>query len=504
MTRSGTTALALGAFVASLVALLFALTTVPSPGVEVDGPTLVVTWVDPTGPGWDLRIRTGDRIVHATPGAEPGGAVLEFMNGERVPTVFREAIYVGELRATAVPVVLGALLAVLALVAAGTRRRRSELLASTALALASIPYVVYQNVPVGSVILAAGGIAPVVWLVRWGPGRIWPVRIAAIGAIGLAIAWAAIRASRVEAAIPVGQAGSIALVVAAVLMLAIGTGLTPGRVLRVIATTRALDLAVVAGAVLAVVGLAIAGVPLPLIALVVLLPLLAYAKARAGIASLVERTLMADMRERESIRATEDERARMSREIHDDPLQALAGVIRRLEQPDADVAGARDSLRDVADRLRSVATELHPPVLDDLGLAPAIDAGARLLAQGAGPDAPEIEVRIANQAGYTRAERAPADVELAVYRITQEAMENAVRHAGAGRVTVRGTIAATRIDVEIEDDGRGISDAAMDTALRSGHLGITSMRRRADAIDARLDIDGAPGSGTRVRLRWSA
>ena len=151
-----------------------------------------------------------------------------------------------------------------------------------------------------------------------------------------------------------------------------------------------------------------------------------------------------------------------------------------------------------------MATELHPPVLDDLGLGPAIDAGARLLAQGAGPDAPEIVVRIANQTGYTRAERAPADVELAVYRITQEAMENAVRHAGAGRVTVRGTIAAVRIDVEIENDGRGISDAAMDTALRSGHLGIASMRRRADAIDARLDIDGAPGSGTRVRLRWSA
>jgi signal transduction histidine kinase len=287
-------------------------------------------------------------------------------------------------------------------------------------------------------------------------------------------------------------------------MLAIGTGLTPGRVLRVIATTWALDLAVLAGAVLAAVGLAATGVPLPLIALVVLLPLLAYAKARAGIASLVERTLLADMRERESIRATEDERARMSREIHDDPLQALAGVIRRLERPDADVAGARDSLRDVADRLRSVATELHPPVLDDLGLGPAIDAGARLLTQGAVPGAPEIEVRIANQTGYTRAERAPADVELAVYRITQEAMENAVRHAGANRVTVRGTIAATRIDVEIEDDGRGISDAAMDTALRAGHLGIASMRRRADAIDARLDIDGAPGSGTRVRLRWSA
>jgi signal transduction histidine kinase len=401
-------------------------------------------------------------------------------------------------------VVLGALLAVLALVAAGSRRRRSELLASTALALASIPYVVYQNVPVGSVIVAAGGIAPAVWLVRWGSGRNSVGRVVAVGAVGLAVAWAALRAARVEAAIPVGQAGALALAVGAVLMLAIGTGLTPGRVLRVIATTRVLDLAVLAGGVLAAVGLVAAGVPLPLLALAVLLPLLAYARARAGIASLVERTLLADMRERESIRATEEERARMSREIHDDPLQALAGVIRRLEQPDADVAGARDSLRDVADRLRSVATELHPPVLDDLGLAPAIDAGARLLTQGAGPEAPEIQVRIANQTGYTRAERAPADVELAVYRITQEAMENAVHHAEARHVTVRGTIAAARIDVEIEDDGRGINDEAMDLALRSGHLGIASMRRRADAIDARLEIDGAPESGTRVRLRWSA
>ena len=97
----------------------------------------------------------------------------------------------------------------------------------------------------------------------------------------------------------------------------------------------------------------------------------------------------------------------------------------------------------------------------------------------------------------------PSEVELAVYRIVQEAIANAQRHSGGTRVTVSGVLALDRLELSIADDGRGLTERAIREAQRAGHLGVASMRQRAAAIGAALDILPAPRSGTSVRVAWS-
>jgi signal transduction histidine kinase len=276
-----------------------------------------------------------------------------------------------------------------------------------------------------------------------------------------------------------------------------GSGATPKRIVAALGATRTLDILLVGAAVALALVLVIARAPFLVVVLGVVLPLAAYARARNALGRLADRLILAEFREREALRATEEERARISREIHDEPLQTIAGVIAQLEDPESDRAVARQSLRAVAEQLRDLATELHPPVLDDLGLAPAIEFVAR--------GAPRtVEVDIANHAGYGRAERPPVDVELAVYRIAAEAITNATRHAQAAHVSVAGSVACHAVEITIADDGCGISAARIEEAQRDGHLGITTMRRRALAIDGDLAIASPSDGGTEVTVRWTA
>ncbi len=140
-----------------------------------------------------------------------------------------------------------------------------------------------------------------------------------------------------------------------------------------------------------------------------------------------------------------------------------------------------------------------PPVLDDLGLVPALEAAVR---EAAG--AMEVRMEVANETGYTRSERPPSEVELAIYRIVQEASTNAVRHSGGESVVVKGIVGRTRIELDVVDDGVGIEDVRVEAAMRAGHLGVASMRRRAEAIDAQFEHARWDPRGTRVSVRWSA
>jgi signal transduction histidine kinase len=177
-------------------------------------------------------------------------------------------------------------------------------------------------------------------------------------------------------------------------------------------------------------------------------------------------------------------------------LQALAGVIIKLEdRPNTE--GERDTLRTVAGQLRNIATALHPPVLDDLGLVPAVES----MFADAGPI--PVELAIENGSGFLTSERPPFAVELATYRIIQEAATNAIRHSGCQRIVVRGQVSPASVSIDVVDDGRGLVERELAAALRGGHLGLASMRRRAEAIDADLFHSGLPGGGTTVSLRWS-
>ena len=210
----------------------------------------------------------------------------------------------------------------------------------------------------------------------------------------------------------------------------------------------------------------------------------------------VDRLVTGDVRRDATVHAIESERGRLAREIHDAPLQDLAGVIRELETVPG-TSGAAETLRDVTARLREMAAGLHPPVLEDLGLAAALED----LAQLSGTAHPGYAVRTALD-DLTGAGQPPEAVAIAAYRVAQEAVANAIRHSAGRTVTISGAVATDAVELEVRDDGVGYAPERVRAARASGHFGLDAMRERADAVGATVSVDPAP-TGTIVRFRWS-
>ncbi len=498
ITSWSTPAIALAAVLASLFAGAVAVTGEIELGVATDGQGGIVREVSPDSFGWEAGFRVGQQVLRLRFGDEEGGWALQTAEASGGSLVALGPATTA-LRASAVIALLALALGVLALPASRLRPRRAELLATAALLFASVPVLLAYERSAGLVILGLAAVGPWVWAYRWRVGpRTWSAGAVVAGA-GLWLAWIVCRLADPVAAVGLRVGLRLWIVGAAACLVLAGSRVTRARFFSALATTRLIDAAVLAGSAVIAIGLIGLGIHPALAALVVVLPLVLLAGTRKRVAVLLDRVLLAELREREAIRATEEERARVSREIHDDPLQEIVGVIRTLEDGDPDNAAARESLRHVAARLRGVATELHPPVLDDLGLAPALEASARQVTE------PPVGFAVSNRAGgYGRPDRPPSDVELAVYRIVQEALANAVRHARANGITLTGEVAAARIDISVVDDGVGLDDDRIDAALRDGRMGVASMRRRAEAIGARLEIRPADPNGTRVRIRWQA
>src|SRR5262249_44273841 len=114
-----------------------------------------------------------------------------------------------------------------------------------------------------------------------------------------------------------------------------------------------------------------------------------------------------------------------------------------------------------------------------------------------------VTADVVDETGLTPDRRPPTDVELAMYRIAAEAVGNAVRHSGGSAVTIDARIAPDRVDLAITGDGGGLKPEAARDAARRKRLGLLSMRRRAEAIDAELAIASSAG-GTRVTVTWRA
>jgi signal transduction histidine kinase len=206
---------------------------------------------------------------------------------------------------------------------------------------------------------------------------------------------------------------------------------------------------------------------------------------------------------RRSLRASEDERRRWARELHDETLQELAGLKVLL-------AGARrtedvDRLNDAIDRslelithgianLRALITELRPAALDELGPQPALEALAARVSAQTGL-AIELDVDLGYEQGRA-AERHTPELELVVYRVVQEALTNVVKHAAAQSVRVSVSDVGETVAIDVEDDGRGIDDAAS-----SEGFGLVGMRERVESVGGTLDIAPIGGGGTRVSAR---
>jgi PAS domain S-box-containing protein len=202
------------------------------------------------------------------------------------------------------------------------------------------------------------------------------------------------------------------------------------------------------------------------------------------------------------ITVQEEERRRIARELHDETAQSLASLLLGLSalQEVRTTKAARTQARDlhqVATRalaeVRRLAWGLRPSVLDDLGLATAVERYTEDFARTRGT---AVDLETAGLEG-----RMPAPVETALYRIMQEALSNVARHAEAQRVRVQLQRRDATVRLMVEDDGRGFDLAhppAPPTAARG--LGVHSMRERAAVHKGVLTIDSAPGRGTRVTV----
>jgi signal transduction histidine kinase len=194
------------------------------------------------------------------------------------------------------------------------------------------------------------------------------------------------------------------------------------------------------------------------------------------------------------------ERNRLARELHDAVSQKLFSLVYTAEAADTllerdgsaareQVARLRTLAQEALDELRSLVFELRPPELERDGLCAALRKHVDVLRR-LQPARIELDID-------AEIERDPArDREL--LRIAQEALNNAIRHARASRVTLRLHCDNGTVLLEVADDGVGFDPQARE--LRAAHLGLTSMEERAQRLGARLAIDSAPGAGTTVRV----
>jgi two-component system sensor kinase FixL len=199
-----------------------------------------------------------------------------------------------------------------------------------------------------------------------------------------------------------------------------------------------------------------------------------------------------------ALQASEDERRRIARELHDDTAQHLASLLMwiRLIEPEVAADGARKKLRELRDEMaacaegvRRIARGLRPPELEDAGLVAALRAHARFIRDGAGMDVlVDADTAVDPLLG--------PDARLVLYRIVQEAVSNALRHAGVDSVRVRVHIDGPNVVALISDEGRGF---AKESRAGSG-LGLLGMHERATMVGGRVSVDSERGKGTLVRV----
>lgn len=206
---------------------------------------------------------------------------------------------------------------------------------------------------------------------------------------------------------------------------------------------------------------------------------------------------------RQITRAQEKERKRISREAHDETAQIIVALSRRLDgllkalDPPCEVIRSRlEQLRELAvEALQSVrrfSKDLRPPVLDDLGFVAAVESLASDL------EAVGLETTF-ETSGFIR--RLAPEEELVLFRIVQEALNNARRHADASSVMIKALFRPSSVRLTIEDDGKGFDapDRFVDL-VASGKLGLIGMHERAWILDGVLQVRSEPGGGTIVSV----
>ena len=200
----------------------------------------------------------------------------------------------------------------------------------------------------------------------------------------------------------------------------------------------------------------------------------------------------------------EQERKRLAREIHDQVIQDMLGVNYHLEEIEAsrnlsvdlrdELMTVRSDIRDMVSELRHICGTLRPPTIDSLGLGPALQSFTRDWSKRA-----DIAVILELDPDLSRL---PEAIELSVFRIVQEALNNVRKHAGAHQVTVRLMHTSPRgLMLSIADDGRGLPpDFSLAKLSAQGHYGMIGIGERVVLLGGRVNFETQPGGGTLVQV----
>lgn len=203
------------------------------------------------------------------------------------------------------------------------------------------------------------------------------------------------------------------------------------------------------------------------------------------------------------IKAQEEERKRVAREIHDGPAQAMANLVMKAEfcekLVDIDIDKAKDELKNLKQvvrgslsDVRKIIYDLRPMSLDDLGLIPTLQ---RYAANYMEETDIHVDLCILEKGIYIT-----KVVELAVFRIIQEALSNVRKHANAKNVSIRVEFTEDRLNVLISDDGKGFDKEAVKPMQKDSGYGLFSMKERIELLSGKFEITSAPGKGTRIFL----
>ena len=198
----------------------------------------------------------------------------------------------------------------------------------------------------------------------------------------------------------------------------------------------------------------------------------------------------------------EEERKRIARELHDETVQNLVGILRRIELLQTQETNSDDlnrlkelqgTVEETLRGVRQISRDLRPLALEDLGFIPALQAQVN----SAQENGLQVQLNVRGQA-----EKLPPDQELALYRITQEALNNARKHAQATRVEIMLVFENKRVHLKILDTGLGFSVPPSLTELaQRGSFGLLGIQERVMSVGGSLDIVSSPDKGTRLHIK---
>jgi signal transduction histidine kinase len=205
---------------------------------------------------------------------------------------------------------------------------------------------------------------------------------------------------------------------------------------------------------------------------------------------------------RQITQAQENERRRIARELHDDTIQSLVGLSRQLEalvnsasllseEGTGRIRELQQATGEVIKRVRRFSQDLRPSILDDLGLLPTLE---ELTADLNRQDGLHAEFRVKGEE-----RRLSSEMELTLFRIAQEALNNVRKHAAATHVVTTVELSDSVVTMTVEDNGKGFNPPTLiDHPTTAGKLGLIGMHERARLLGGSLSVDSVPGEGTKV------